>query len=514
MQKEDKDPCWKGYRAYGMKKKGGKEVPNCVPVKEEQVEEAKSKEGYQNVPGEKKKRFFQGPKDKNGQTETQKWAAQRKKERKIDEEALDELYGKGSLEAINEIGNTEGGRKKLMDYTNKARSEISDKQTPEHKKFNRSIGLHRAADRYVKGKKASKQVDEAIAMAPPPPQVSPPTITRPAPGLHQRMNMNRTGAAQGRLSGQGGAYTARTQIQRAAPYSGPTARMSGQGGTMKTTSTNVGQRAAPPRAPTSSMPSGQSGSMSAKPTVNSGSLNKSEFMGRNMSSKMTDGMDKVSRNMNKSFVPKTVEKVAGSVAGSIGKTALKAAGPLGAVLGTVADATPANAGEDEKARQAKYGQKLPNVAPGQGSAKNTETVKGGSIGADVGRTTRSKADVPLPPSRPDYMSKDQAFSAARKEAGGGEGKFSYDNKEYQTNKVGEPYKPSSQLKQTSIKEELMHTINEQIQEAIEDIFDNNLIDMRERLFYALTEKANMYLDERKRQIAENYFAQSEDEVEE
>ena len=28
-----KNPCWKGYVAYGMKKKGGKKVPNCVPKK-------------------------------------------------------------------------------------------------------------------------------------------------------------------------------------------------------------------------------------------------------------------------------------------------------------------------------------------------------------------------------------------------------------------------------------------------------------------------------------------------
>lgn len=28
---EDNDPCWKGYRQLGMKKKGGKEVPNCIP---------------------------------------------------------------------------------------------------------------------------------------------------------------------------------------------------------------------------------------------------------------------------------------------------------------------------------------------------------------------------------------------------------------------------------------------------------------------------------------------------
>lgn len=31
---EDDDPCWKGYEMVGMKKKGGKKVPNCVPVNE------------------------------------------------------------------------------------------------------------------------------------------------------------------------------------------------------------------------------------------------------------------------------------------------------------------------------------------------------------------------------------------------------------------------------------------------------------------------------------------------
>jgi hypothetical protein len=28
---EDENPCWKGYKQIGMKKKGGNEVPNCVP---------------------------------------------------------------------------------------------------------------------------------------------------------------------------------------------------------------------------------------------------------------------------------------------------------------------------------------------------------------------------------------------------------------------------------------------------------------------------------------------------
>ena len=30
LLKED-DPCWKGYKQIGMKKKNGKKVPNCVP---------------------------------------------------------------------------------------------------------------------------------------------------------------------------------------------------------------------------------------------------------------------------------------------------------------------------------------------------------------------------------------------------------------------------------------------------------------------------------------------------
>ena len=34
-EKKMKNPCWKGYEAYGMKKKNGKEVPNCVPMKED-----------------------------------------------------------------------------------------------------------------------------------------------------------------------------------------------------------------------------------------------------------------------------------------------------------------------------------------------------------------------------------------------------------------------------------------------------------------------------------------------
>ena len=33
QKKRKKNPCWKDYEMIGMKKKGGRKVPNCVPRK-------------------------------------------------------------------------------------------------------------------------------------------------------------------------------------------------------------------------------------------------------------------------------------------------------------------------------------------------------------------------------------------------------------------------------------------------------------------------------------------------
>ena len=46
---EDKDPCWKGYEMIGMKKKGGRPVPNCVPVEEEQIDELHGKGSLEKI---------------------------------------------------------------------------------------------------------------------------------------------------------------------------------------------------------------------------------------------------------------------------------------------------------------------------------------------------------------------------------------------------------------------------------------------------------------------------------
>ena len=44
--KEEENPCWKGYEMVGTKMKNGKEVPNCVPIKEEKIEEGKADQSF------------------------------------------------------------------------------------------------------------------------------------------------------------------------------------------------------------------------------------------------------------------------------------------------------------------------------------------------------------------------------------------------------------------------------------------------------------------------------------
>jgi len=49
--KEFSESCWKGYRQLGIKKKNGKTVPNCVPVKEDIAGVATNNAGSGNVKG-------------------------------------------------------------------------------------------------------------------------------------------------------------------------------------------------------------------------------------------------------------------------------------------------------------------------------------------------------------------------------------------------------------------------------------------------------------------------------
>jgi len=43
------EACWKGYKQIGMKKKGKKTVPNCVPIEEDSIKESIDFENFKTI---------------------------------------------------------------------------------------------------------------------------------------------------------------------------------------------------------------------------------------------------------------------------------------------------------------------------------------------------------------------------------------------------------------------------------------------------------------------------------
>ena len=109
---EDKDPCWKGYEMVGMKKKGGRKVPNCVPV-EGYIEIGEPGRGWRNFGDgfNAKKRYGTKPKEKPesnepGTGDTYKGSNSGKKVRfakTVKEGQIDELK-KSTVASYEKIG--------------------------------------------------------------------------------------------------------------------------------------------------------------------------------------------------------------------------------------------------------------------------------------------------------------------------------------------------------------------------------------------------------------------------
>ena len=74
MDEAKKDPCWKGYKKEGMKKKGNKMVPNCVPVNETSFEIKHTPADVRRAEKKKKISFLA----QQGSTEGERSAAARK----------------------------------------------------------------------------------------------------------------------------------------------------------------------------------------------------------------------------------------------------------------------------------------------------------------------------------------------------------------------------------------------------------------------------------------------------
>ena len=101
-----KDACWKGYTAKGLKKKGNRMVPNCVPVEEEQIDEVSAglaqraahrafvKSDKMKADAKKEpdmhsyvQAFHKGEKKSKQGTKFAKYAAKKMEEEQIDEKA-------------------------------------------------------------------------------------------------------------------------------------------------------------------------------------------------------------------------------------------------------------------------------------------------------------------------------------------------------------------------------------------------------------------------------------------
>lgn len=460
---KEQSPCWKGYEAIGMKKKKGKSVPNCVPVKEQGV-------GIRSY--------------------TEKPLL----EKKPTPDAMPDATERGIYEGHIGFG-TWGKMGDGFQYSRKNTYGKIPKPKPESNEPGTGDTYKGSKQGGTKVNKV-KPVKEAMATEVPPSyQPTQTQIQRAAPQQ-----------ARGVKAGQT-KINVRSIAPRTTTSGTGSARLS-QGGTsggyntMKPTTTDVKRNISNRFNPNFSQQS--TGSMKASSVKTGSSFSQggsqvAQKMAKSSPSQVISKMSDAGRQ-----AASVVSKAAPSAAKAAGAIARVAAGPAATAVGAVMSPTPAGEKKSEFQRQADVAKGVSYKSQGRSISdyeKDVLTPKA----SEAPKAANPKVDAPTPPSRPDYFTRGQAFSAARKEAGGGEGKFSYDNKDYQTNVSGEPYK--TQLKQTSVKEETKMDTKELVNEALDCILEDNLSEMKGNLMLALQEKAIEKLEERKKQIAASYFAE-------
>jgi hypothetical protein len=608
MKENDlKGSCWKGYTAKGLKKKGDRMVPNCVPVKEQGV----GIRSYTEKPLVEKKPIPDSmPTGSDRGIYQEGWASiGNPYDRFGDVNRKAKFYGKKPKATTTKSdekddtykGSKKGGNVKFAKTPSKEKlEEVSAKLVG--KVHNRYLEKGKAPPAFVQRAVKKKWLESKVGKVPEKKKhVKEDAVTVAAT---QHMDTAQSGYQQAaKRSASRVNLRGNTAHVKGAEYRSGTgsARASlGTGGQMKPTSTNVPTRfmRSVKNAPTTQgaggqlKPSSTSGSSSFTPNSQSRSMNVGKGMAASkQTSPVVKGMSAAGQEASKKIVPK-----AAGVLGTVGKAARALSGPEGAAVTAAAEPLAKKMASSYKAGHQSF---TPHGGEGEKASTVFARMKQPSQGRSVSQYEKDvltpkaseapkapenpKVDAPTPPSRPDYFSRGQAFGAARKEAGGGEGKFSYDNKSFQTNVSGEKYKPSSQLKQTSVQEDntelstddiakrrqaadstatkdvfnrmrtgtpkgvinldrnakvdeqtpshlhlnkpdtkyapgaagTTHTIHEEtkmdskehINEALDNILEDNLSEMKDHLLIALQEKAMEKLEERKKEIAANYFAQ-------
>lgn len=143
----DKPSCWKGYKAQGTKKKGGKEVPNCV--KEEEITEKK------DLPGNQEKIDA----NKNGKVDAHDFALLRNKKAK---KSMKEMWEKAveiteakkkavEIEVMPEVEILNDPESPTGKKTNKKQLKKEEVEELEEKKLSKAETAKK--EKFVKGMK-------------------------------------------------------------------------------------------------------------------------------------------------------------------------------------------------------------------------------------------------------------------------------------------------------------------------------------------------------------------------
>ena len=153
------EKCWKGYKARGMKKKGGKLVPNCKPIGEAKVDKGRSDYGKASIrnyrrmgPGYGEPGMFD-PEQKRGKTIDKR--REEHKARRGVKGAKVPAYKVEEVEVVNEVS-----KKTLGSYVKKAATEIGTSAIKgDYKKMQkRHKGVLDATDKMAK--EEVEQIDE------------------------------------------------------------------------------------------------------------------------------------------------------------------------------------------------------------------------------------------------------------------------------------------------------------------------------------------------------------------
>lgn len=159
LKEEDKDPCWKGYQQIGMKKKGGKEVPNCVP--KESIEEATT--GRNGVKCSAEKSQFGGytptcTKNGKGIYSAQQAYTDADTAKKHAEVYADAYYGYGERHAQKAVRDFVAKNKSKLRAT---KEEVEEGKLPPHlsKFFDKKGNLNKDAEERVKQGRKKRGLD-------------------------------------------------------------------------------------------------------------------------------------------------------------------------------------------------------------------------------------------------------------------------------------------------------------------------------------------------------------------